>query len=79
MAEPKKRLTKARSGARRSHLFSKKIFLSHCPKCKEIVPAHQVCQNCGFYKNTDVLHLEEKAKIKEERRKLVEEQSEGKK
>ena len=54
MAEPKKRLTHTRSGARRSHLFRKKIVLSRCPKCQEPIVPHLVCPLCGFYKNKDV-------------------------
>jgi len=80
MAEPKKRLTHARSGARRSHLFEKKIVLSKCPKCQEPVAPHRVCPICGFYKNKDILKMEEKARAKEERRKKTEEdeKTEGK-
>lgn len=77
MAEPKKRLTSARSGARRSHLKSKKINLKACPKCHDLSLPHHVCSNCGFYKGNDILKLEEKAKAKEERRKIREEQEKG--
>jgi rubredoxin len=45
-----------------------------CPKCKNDVPSHRVCPNCGYYKNQDLLKLEEKTKAKEERRKTREEQ-----
>lgn len=76
MAEPKKRLTSARSGARRSHLKSKVVNLSNCPKCQAQILQHQVCSNCGYYKGVDVLKLEEKAKLKDERRKAREEQEE---
>lgn len=72
MAEPKKRLTSARSGARRSHIKAKKISLANCPKCKFPLVPHRVCQNCGFYKGNDILKLEEKARAKEERRKTRE-------
>lgn len=80
MAEPKKRLTPARSGARRSHLKLKSINLSICPKCNEPKLPHQVCPNCGFYRGVDILKLEGKARQKEERRKAAEkaEESEGK-
>ncbi len=69
MAEPKKRHTSARSGNRRSHIAKKTKSLSVCSKCKEVTSSHQVCPNCGFYKGKDILHLEEKAKAKDERRK----------
>ncbi len=71
MAEPKKRLTSARSGARRSHIRLKSLILSSCPKCQEAKLPHQVCPNCGFYRGVDFLRLEEKARQKEERRKAA--------
>jgi len=77
MAEPKKRLTSTRSGARRSHLFSKKVNLATCPKCQSAVLPHQVCSNCGFYKGRDILKLEEKQKAKDERRKAREQKEEA--
>lgn len=75
MAEPKKRLTSARSGARRSHLARKAKKLTLCPQCKATIPAHQVCPKCGFYNGKDVLELERKEKEKTERRKEKEEET----
>ncbi|MGA2666931.1 MAG: 50S ribosomal protein L32 [Patescibacteria group bacterium] len=74
MAEPKKRLTSARSGNRRAHLLPKKISLALCPQCKSSMRPHHICKTCGFYKGTDVLKLEEKARQKEERRKAREQE-----
>ncbi|MEK7142626.1 MAG: 50S ribosomal protein L32 [Patescibacteria group bacterium] len=76
MAEPKKRLTSSRSGWRRSHQKIKKLSLSTCPKCKTRIIPHRVCSNCGFYKGKDILKLDEKAKIKEQRRKKKETENE---
>lgn len=78
MAEPKKRLTSTRSGNRRSHLKLKKINLSKCPKCQELVLPHMVCKNCGYWQGKDVLKLAEKAKNKEDRRKAREQEEEKK-
>lgn len=80
MAEPKKRLTSTRSGARRSHLKAKKLILIICPKCKEQTLSHHACPTCGYYKGVNILKLEEKAEAKEERRKAAaaEEKSEAK-
>ena len=72
MAEPKKRLTSARSGNRRSHLAAKAKSLAICPKCKLPVKSHQVCKKCGFYNGQDVLELERKENEKAERRKKTE-------
>lgn len=76
MAEPKKRLTSSRSGWRRSHLKIKKLSLSACPKCKASIIPHRVCPNCGFYRGQDILKLDEKAKIKQQRRKKKETENE---
>lgn len=72
MAEPKKRLTSARSGARRSHIKLKKINLTNCSKCQSATLSHQVCPNCGYWQGKDILKLAQKAKQKEERRKARE-------
>lgn len=77
MAEPKKRLTSARSGNRRSHIKAKKISLANCPKCKAPFIPHRVCKNCGFYKGVDILKLEKKALAKTERRKAREAEEEA--
>lgn len=64
MAEPKKRLTKTRSGARRSHLSLKPLKLGICPKCKEPTYAHMVCAVCGTYKGIKVIELEKRKNSK---------------
>lgn len=76
MAEPKKRLTSARSGKRRSHLASKPIKLAKCAKCNEPILPHRVCKVCGHYKGNDVLELERKERAKAERRKESEKENE---
>ncbi|OQA51962.1 MAG: 50S ribosomal protein L32 [candidate division WS2 bacterium ADurb.Bin280] len=58
MAEPKKKLSRTRSGNRRSHDFLKKIDVGVCPKCKANILPHHVCQSCGYYNNEKVLKIE---------------------
>ncbi len=67
MAEPKKRLTKHRSGNRQSHDALKSTSLMECSNCKAKVEPHTACQNCGYYRGKKVLVLkdEKKAKAKE--------------
>jgi len=65
MAEPKKRLTQTRSGARRSHLALVKKYLGKCPRCKESVLSHHVCPNCGTYKGEKIIKLEKDKKKKD--------------
>ena len=69
MAEPKKRLTSARSGKRRSHIKLEVKNLAICQKCQSPVFPHRVCSNCGYYRGEDLLKIEAKIKAKEERRK----------
>jgi large subunit ribosomal protein L32 len=55
---PKKRTSKARQGARRSHHALVKPNLVACPECKEMKPQHVVCPHCGSYKGRQVLEIE---------------------
>jgi len=65
MAEPKKRLTRTRSGNRQSHDALKATSLSICSNCKQEMIPHTVCKNCGFYNGKKILTLKsEKAKEK---------------
>jgi len=70
MAEPKKKLSRTRSGNRRSHDHLEKISVRICPKCKANILPHRVCQSCGYYKGEKILTLENekilKAKQEEE-------------
>lgn len=68
MAEPKKKLSRARSGARKSHDALKTTSLSVCSNCKSKKLPHRVCSVCGFYngkkvvKSTKEVELETKQK-----------------
>jgi len=55
MAEPKKRLTKSRSGARKSHDALKSSSLTTCQNCKSKKRPHYVCSICGFYNGKKVV------------------------
>lgn len=50
MGVPKKRVSHARKGKRRSHQALRAPSLSVCPKCKAYKLPHRVCPNCGTYK-----------------------------
>lgn len=78
MAEPKKRLTSARSGNRRSHLAVKPKSLAICSQCKKPLIPHRVCANCGYYNGKDVLEIEKKQKEKEARKKEQESEDSNK-
>lgn len=63
---PKKKISSARRGMRRSHDHLKLPTLMTCPQCREPKLTHHVCQNCGTYNGINVLRLDAKAKEKPE-------------
>ena len=54
---PKKRTSKARCDARRSHHALQAPSLVECPQCKSMKPQHVVCPTCGSYAGRQVLDL----------------------
>lgn len=62
MAVPKKKLTRTRTGKRRSHLALKKLNLVKCDSCNELKMPHTVCQNCGKYKKNQIIDFSSKDK-----------------
>ena len=70
MGVPKQRKTKARQGNRRSHHAIVDVLVFACKKCgKEVLP-HTVCENCGTYKQREVINVF--AKLDKKERKLKE-------
>ena len=71
MAEPKKRLTRTRSGNRQSHDRLVSPSLLECSNCKTMILPHRVCDNCGFYNGKKVvMDKSEKSKEKEIKKEL---------
>ncbi len=62
MAEPKKKLSKSRTGRRKSHQALKKQNLSKCPKCNAIKLPHHVCSTCGYYNDEQIINFDKKDK-----------------
>lgn len=58
MAVPKRRVSHARQGKRRSHLAVKPPQIQYCPQCNEPVLPHRLCPNCGHYQGREVINLE---------------------
>lgn len=48
MAVPKRRMSPARQGARRSHHHRKPKGNTYCNRCGNPVLPHVVCWNCGW-------------------------------
>ena len=55
MAQPKRRWSKATTGAKRSTWKIEETNLSTCPHCHEPVRPHTVCSNCGYYDGKEVV------------------------
>lgn len=49
MGVPKRRVSHARQGERRSHLAISLPHLEECSHCHETKRQHHVCSNCGYY------------------------------
>jgi large subunit ribosomal protein L32 len=49
MAVPKRRVSKARQGKRRSHQHLKAKTHAYCSRCGEPIRSHFVCSNCGWH------------------------------
>jgi ribosomal protein L32 len=46
---------------RRTHLKKTVGALTTCPKCGATLRPHRACVKCGYYKNEEVIKVEEKA------------------
>ncbi|MCP5115562.1 MAG: 50S ribosomal protein L32 [bacterium] len=58
MAVPKRKHSNSRSGKRRSQDAKKVPQLPVCEQCKQVVPSHTVCPNCGYYMGRKVVEVE---------------------
>lgn len=55
MANPKRRWSKARTGARRSQWKLTAPNLVECPQCHSLKMPHRVCKECGHYAGKKVV------------------------
>ena len=55
MALPKKKISRARRDARRSHDSLRRAAPTECPNCGELKLPHHVCPSCGQYREREVL------------------------
>jgi len=58
--QPKRKTSKSKKNMRRSHDALNIPSLSECPQCHEKKMPHHVCPSCGYYKNREVLQIEDK-------------------
>lgn len=54
---PKKRVSRAKQGNRRSHHRLTLPALMDCPQCRQRKPQHHVCPHCGYYRGRKVLEI----------------------
>jgi large subunit ribosomal protein L32 len=60
MAVPKQKKSKARTRSRRSqHDRVSPIAFAECPQCGEYKRPHRVCPHCGYYRDREVVSIEE--------------------
>jgi large subunit ribosomal protein L32 len=57
MPNPKRRHSKRRTSARRTHDALSKPGVAECPKCHETKLPHRACPHCGFYKDREVIEV----------------------
>ncbi|HBQ63586.1 MAG TPA: 50S ribosomal protein L32 [Clostridiales bacterium] len=55
MANPKRKWSKARTGARRSQWKLTVPELVSCPQCHALKLPHKVCGMCGHYKGKEIV------------------------
>lgn len=59
MAVPKRKLSRRRSNARRSHDSLNVPLAGICPQCNQPKPVHRACPHCGYYKGKRVVSIKE--------------------
>ncbi|MBQ4289184.1 MAG: 50S ribosomal protein L32 [Clostridia bacterium] len=55
MAVPSRVVSKAKGRMRRAHIKLASPNLVECPQCHELMLAHRVCKNCGYYASKAVV------------------------
>lgn len=59
MANPKRKISKARRDSRRAQNYKLSApGIVECPQCHEMKLGHRVCKNCGHYKGKEVVASE---------------------
>ena len=59
MPNPKRRHSKRRTSARRTHDSLRRTVMAQCPNCHERKLPHRVCRKCGMYKGRDILSVKQ--------------------
>ena len=59
MPVPKRKTSKSKRDARRTHQKLTGIDTTTCPRCGEAKLPHHACQECGDYKGRTVINTDE--------------------
>ena len=59
MAVPKRKQSKSRTNKRFANYKATAPELVECPHCHELKQPHKACPKCGFYKDKEVINVEE--------------------
>lgn len=59
-AHPKKKISHANQGKRRSHLALSTPGLAPCPQCHALKRPHEACPRCGTYRGRQVITIKTK-------------------
>ena len=59
MGVPKRKVSKANQGARRSHLAISVPPLVQCEHCHELKRAHHACPTCGYHGGRQAIAIKE--------------------
>ena len=59
MAVPKRRTSKRKKRARRTHYKAVAPTLQPCPRCHDMKRPHHVCPTCGYYDDVQRVVVED--------------------
>ncbi|MEI6131736.1 MAG: 50S ribosomal protein L32 [Bacillota bacterium] len=59
MAVPKKKMSKARTGKRRSQWKLELPTIVKCSRCHSFKLPHRVCKECGYYNGKEVITIKD--------------------
>ena len=59
MAVPKRRTSKRKKRARRTHYKAAAMQLQPCPRCQDLRRPHHVCPTCGYYGDAQRVAVED--------------------
>jgi len=59
MPNPKRRHSKRRTSARRTHDSLRRSITGECPSCHTPKLPHRVCPTCGKYKGREIIEVAE--------------------